>query len=66
MPNEMTDRIKPRYAASTSYSDTPPSGRQSITIGSEAKISTPKCVSDATSLPSTIAAGRSGLASSIS
>ena len=37
-----------------------------MTIGSEAKISTPRCVSDATSLPSTIAAGRSGLASSIS
>ena len=65
-PNVMTETMSPRYAASTSYNDTPPSGRQSMTIGSEEKMSTAKCVSDAISLPRTIALGRSGLASNIS
>ena len=46
--------------------DPPPSGRHSITIGSEANTSTARCDSAASSLPSTIAVGRKGLARSIS
>src|SRR5438128_1367695 len=66
MPNVETERTRAKYIASTSYSDTPPSGRQSITIGSEQKIKIAKWASEASNLPNTIAAGRSGLARSIS
>ena len=66
MPNSATDEIMAKYAASTSYNETPPNGRQSITIGSDAIIKIARCASDANSLPSTIAPGRNGLASSIS
>ena len=66
MPERATEQIIAMYAANTSYSDTPPSGRHSITIGSEQIISSASGVSDAASLPSTMAPGRSGLASSIS
>jgi hypothetical protein len=51
---------QPQVGCEHFINETPPSGRQSITIGSEAKISTARCASEANSLPSTIAAGRSG------
>ena len=66
MPNTAIDRISHKYAAKTSYGDTPPRGRQSITIGSEQKTSNATWASEATSFPKTIASGRKGLASNIS
>ncbi len=66
MPKQITEATKARYAASTSYSDTPPNGTHSITIGSEQTMRMPRWQRAARSFPRIIAAGPRGLASRLS